>query len=458
MPVSNHALITRLALDALPRWQRTLWKKDRDAFINDYCSYPDSYWEPDRYHEIQPYILLIDGLPFHYSPPNQIDYNNWTMDTSGDQPALRRLPEKPNRNWSFVSRGLNHYLEKSLLSVALDQMTEAGKWLGVLVHFIEDSGHVIHALEGPDGADAFILDRLCEPPSDDPHRTASSILTELQNKAGDISGYRPRLLGTSIPEITFRLYAAIHHLAQQSRFKHLPIVRALSADDRASAVALLQRMDEDNARLVSDLLYTVLSVAKERILPRDLAALSVTYLDELCPVARPWVVSAPYRFTPFVTNACLGPDREPHPLRLVMPDASVREFRRGWGSGSHVETVLSYDIPRRVFDSFHMTIGLHEPLGRKGRVRILVKLDRDLLFDETLHKRRPSERVAAVVRKGGVLRIITRALTPNWSAADNNLVWGEPHLLRADDAPVWERQNFNIVYLKPSPPAAPSTP
>ena len=143
---------------------------------------------------------------------------------------------------------------------------------------------------------------------------------------------------------------------------------------------------------------------------------------------------------------------------MLRPDRSVREFRRGWGSGTHIETVLAYDVPRSVFDSFHMTIGLHEPLGRKGRVRILVKLDRDVLFDHALHDRSPSARVSAVVRKGGVLRIVTRALTPSWSTPDNNLVWGEPHLLRADDAPVWERQNFNIVYLKPSPPAAPSVP
>ena len=456
--MSDHALITRLAFEALPRWQHTLWKNDRDAFINDYCSYPDSYWEPDRHHEIQPYMLLIDGMPFHYSPPNQIDYNNWAMDASDDRPALRRLPEKPNRNWSFVSRGMNHYLEKSLLSAALDQMTEAGKWLGVLVHFIEDSGHVIHALEGPDGADAFILDRLCEPPSDNPHRTASSVLTEFKNDTGDISGHRPRLLGASIPEITFHLYSAIHRLAQQSRFKHLPVVRALLGDDRDTAAALLRGMDEDNARLVSDLLFTVLSVAKRKFLPRNLASLSVTHLEELYPLARPWVASDPYRFTPLVANACLDQDRRPHPLRVLMPDRSVREFRRGWGSGTHIETVLAYDVPRSVFDSFHMTIGLHEPLGRKGRVRILVKLDRDVLFDHALHDRSPSARVSAVVRKGGVLRIVTRALTPSWSTPDNNLVWGEPHLLRADDAPVWERQNFNIVYLKPSPPAAPSVP
>ena len=437
--MSDHSLMTRMAFDALPEWERKLWKDERERFVSQYCLYPDLYWDAGRHEEIKPYALLIGGRQFHYTPANDID-NDWEMVRQGESWAIKRVREKANRNWEFVREGLSYYLPRAARAIAERDMREAGRWLGVLVHFVQDGGHELHALEGPDGVGFFALDRLVEPPAGEPHRTASMTMIELSNKKGDIRPYEPRLLGTSVREVIFRLYSAYYRLGRDSRLKHLPIVGALQRGDRAAAARLLREMDEDGARLTCDVIHTMTSMAAEHFRNDQLQDLSVVSLVDTYLLCRPWIASDPYRFTPLVPGACLTPDRKRAPLTLRAPDGRKRTFSRGWGSGAHVEMVLAWQLPAGVFETLEMTVGLHEPLGRNGCLQLVVELDGRTLSDDTISSRAPSVELSLSVRDGGYLRIVTRVATSDWTGPENNIVWGDPRLARASDAPVWEAE------------------
>ena len=429
--------MTRLALEALPEWERDVWRGEEARLISDYCRYGDLYWDADRHDEVAPYVLLVDGVPFHYAPANELDYDNWRMVEQQGRWTIAHTREKPNRNWAFVKQGLEYYLDKVPRVLARGDLTEAGKWLGVLVHYVEDAGHRLHALEGADGLDAFALDRLVAPPEETPFRTATIALDEMKNDGGDIRPYAPRLLGASVGEVAFRLYSACYEVTRRNRLRHLPVVQAIYAGRRDQAAQLLREMDEEVARLVCDCIHTVTCMGKATFAPEQLDDLRVVRLETLYPLNRPCIAGGPYRFTPMVRGACLGADRAPVPLTLITPDGTTRTFEHGWGSGSHFEMVLAYDLPERVYETLAMTIGLHDPLGRRGRAHIAVELDDGTLFQTELDGDRPSADVHVDVSSGGYLRLVTRASNPAGPTDDDHLVWGGPRLVRADNAPVW---------------------
>ena len=85
---------TRMAFEALPGWERTLWKEERERFVSQYCLYPDLYWDAGRHEEVRPYALLIEGHQFHYTPANDAD-NDWEMAREGESWVIRRAREGP---------------------------------------------------------------------------------------------------------------------------------------------------------------------------------------------------------------------------------------------------------------------------------------------------------------------------------------------------------------------------
>ncbi|MFH0964757.1 MAG: hypothetical protein V2A58_12205 [Planctomycetota bacterium] len=434
--MSDHSFMTRLAFEALPPAARACWKDQEPQIIDRYSLYPDLYWDPSAHEEVRPHVLLIDGRPFHYAPSNELEYNNWEMVPRDGRYAIARIREGPNRNWQFVREGFLHYLDRSARLLSGGNLSDAAKALGVLVHFLEEA-HVLHALEGPDGLDFFALDRLVAPPEGEPHRSPTAVLTEMASSEGDIRPYSTRLLGTSVGEVAFRLYSEHHRLMQQNRFLHLPLLSAILADERGEALRHLRRMNENIARLVCDAVFTVTSMATGAYDDADLAGLQHLSLEDLHPVSRPCIAGGPYRFTPFVKGACLSADRRCVPLAVRLLDGSVRSFARGWGSGTHIEAVLAYDLPPQVYEALEVTVGLHEPLGRDGRVRLRVELDDRPLVDGVLSRENPAIPCCLPVVAGGYLRLITRSLLEDWTAPENNLVWGDPRLVRSPQAPAW---------------------
>lgn len=130
---------------------------EADALIKSYCAYPDFYYD-ERSPEVKPYMYFHDGIQFHYPPHTPVEefYRYWDRNEDGNYP----FNHHQNENIIHVESGFRFYLGKIIPLLKSGERDEAWKYLGCLLHFLEDSTFGIHALEGADGTDLFVLDRL----------------------------------------------------------------------------------------------------------------------------------------------------------------------------------------------------------------------------------------------------------------------------------------------------------
>ena len=130
---------------------------DACALAQDYCCYPDFYFEENR-EEAAPYMFFYEGIQFHYPPHTPVEefYRYW--DHKDGRNYL--LSTRANDNIRHVEAGFRYYLNKTIALLRENNRDEAWKYLGCLLHFLEDSTFGLHTLEGADGTDIFVLDRL----------------------------------------------------------------------------------------------------------------------------------------------------------------------------------------------------------------------------------------------------------------------------------------------------------
>lgn len=128
-----------------------------ENLINTYCLYPDYYFG-EVSAEIKPYMYFHDGIQFHYPPHTPVEefYRYWDRDENGNYPFCHH----ENENIVHVEAGFRFYLGKIILFLNAGKREEAWKYFGCLLHFLEDSTFGLHAFEGADGTDLFVLDRL----------------------------------------------------------------------------------------------------------------------------------------------------------------------------------------------------------------------------------------------------------------------------------------------------------
>ncbi|MBR1953393.1 MAG: hypothetical protein IKA32_12490 [Lentisphaeria bacterium] len=130
---------------------------DACALAQDYCCYPDFYFE-EKSEEAAPYMFFYEGIQFHYPPHTPVEefYRYW--DHKDGRNIL--LSTRDNDNIRHVEAGFRYYLNKTVALLRENNRSEAWKYLGCLLHFLEDSTFGLHTLEGADGTDIFVLDRL----------------------------------------------------------------------------------------------------------------------------------------------------------------------------------------------------------------------------------------------------------------------------------------------------------
>lgn len=146
----HHQCITRQAL-------KSAGISASPELISDYSSFPDFYHR--RYQEIKPYMFISNGIEFHYAPHTPVDefYRYWNCNESD---GTFMVSTASNRNRSFCEAGFAFYLEHILDNLHRNNDSEAEKFLGCLLHFLEDASFGVHALEGTDGTDIYVLDRM----------------------------------------------------------------------------------------------------------------------------------------------------------------------------------------------------------------------------------------------------------------------------------------------------------
>ena len=239
------------------------------------------------------------------------------------------------------------------------------------------------------------------------------------------------LLGTSIPEAAFHLYHRYRQVNRHSREQIIPLIQSSRAGDKARETEIRRSIAEKLSELLADLFHTVYCLANDEFPDEEKLSLERVDMTELFPIEYPGNTGGSYGWTPIVKGHSLRRGKAV-PLMLMLQENGEKKkvtFKTGLGTGANYEYVISYGIPRRVYQQVDLAVGLHAELGERGNIKVVIKLDAETLFEKEFKGSSEGARVVADVSRGGMLRLIVRCTVP-YKTSGNHVVWGEPFLLK----------------------------
>jgi hypothetical protein len=410
-----HRTIARAVVQTLPAWQRELIKEETKAYTYTYCLYPDS--APDD-PVTKPYIMPGAGMRMH-------------------------LPQSRAQNQEI----LDYYFPLVAELFRTNETRQAMRQFGSLTHYLEDSccpGHVRYGDVGvPSGAPFLLMLEFFKQYMDVPPEKASAALHAVIDGGGftdaqlakALEGYQPRLLGASVDEALF--YAGQRHedMHTQAARHLIPMLQAYFKDDSQAFAAEGLAAAAPGARLVADVLYTLLCISQNRIDPAEAAALPgiVSLADLTVAAGMPFSWRTNYGDQP-VRNASgksglvstFPADLKAEPLRLLTEAGPVREFAKGYGV--NVGTRYTFLLRPGLFKTFSVTVGNQAGLGAEGAVGFRVLLDGKPAADSgIIEGRQPAKGLKAEL---GQVRELTLETYGKSSGSKSHAVWAEPVLSR----------------------------
>ena len=367
MPGSDiHIQLTREALElsAVP-----LEKNCASELIREYCLYPDYYF--GRQQELGKYQYFTDGIQFHYLPdtPWNDVYRYWGYDKDGKACKIR-----PFRNENFIhaNNGFLFLITKCVEEWKKGCWDEGSRYLGTLLHTLEDSTFGPHTMEGPHGVDFFALNRLSGKDLVTPvcrMKPDQAPLKELEGE-GVI-----RILGRNPEEVAMRLYAEYtcsNNASRQCCFREA--VRHFTGTiNEQETIKDCHAMRVHAVKVCAEVVKSCYALATGE----GLETLPATCcLAELEPVEFPFNGAGPYHF------------------RTMTRDGSTLKF------GIQQVVALSYSIAENTFSRFETALSLEEYTHEKG-VFCKVFLRDELVLDTEL---KPGQAVPLSLKNpGGML-------------------------------------------------------
>lgn len=353
-----HGSITEAAFDALPEWQRDIFAAQRSRLIEFDCMIPDFARAPANRTTIGRFAILPNGDPFTHEPRSR--HHNY------DQ--------------------MLHYVTQAAEQIRANNLDEASRYAGCLLHFIEDCGSPAHSIPG-DNQHGLMKDLLVVPEVYR-DRPLHGLIESGQLKI-ELAGYRPQLLGTTPQEATFHLIERLNFAVRNARAQVIPILQGVFANDPAAMDAGRRRAATVDAQVSADALYTICCIAKNRFDAAEKARLDTVDVVPLTPlevISQSYFPQNTFFSNPFfgypTANGILKDGVEKQPLVLkVMEDGTTEErtFARGFGLGTHSR--LTYALPAKVYDRFECRVGLHAKLGVEGSVAFRIYADGEAVFD-----------------------------------------------------------------------------
>jgi len=232
----NHQRMTKSAINLLPEWEKTLLGITGDSLIEKYCMYPDWYrnaLRDGRKKEAKLYEKYVN-LPLLQ------DLKKW---------------HKNNDNDSEIC----YYIIATLMSKAISHLQsgdkmEAAKYMGPLVHFIEDNASPVHVIDNK------LLAQLLPKPEDVEsfplHRTAEEPTFPIE-----IPEYHPVLLGNNIDEAAVAVYPRFREIRILSRATCIAVVNGLHEGNREKADKGRAQAAITAVKLVADIIHTICTIA-----------------------------------------------------------------------------------------------------------------------------------------------------------------------------------------------------
>lgn len=431
-----HKQVTNYTIDALPSWERKIFGSEGRRFLEEASVFPDCYFDTKcgGYEKARPYAFFVDGIQFHYIPNTPLEprYRFWKVvtDQKGKPLRLARIADRKNPNWEHTKRGFHFYLSQAVEHLQKKNIKDFCGFLGTFLHVLQDGSTFLHSLEGIDGTDIFILDRLIDPPEGNLSLLPSSLLCEKDALPTNLN--LPVLLGTSVAEVAFLLYSRFYKAQVYSRKRLIPLLESIYEGNTKKTEQLSSEIVSNCIQLCADVTHTIFCLAFKKFLQRQVKALERVYLSELKPIWEPAGLSLPYRFITMVKDHSLDENCNLHPLQLVINEKGrkkLRTFRKGLGTGCHYEYTIAYELPANVYETFSTAVGLHAKLGKGGNVKVKIKLQGKTLFHQHFTDGHPAQQIEIPVRKGGLLELVVTS-EMGTQGKHNNLVWGNPVLIK----------------------------
>lgn len=234
---ANHQRISRAAIDLLEDWEKEMLKDAADSLAGHYCLNPDLYRAALR-DEQQEKIEL-------YKPYVQL-------------PLLQNLSvwHKNNDNDSeicfYIAASLMHNAVKHLRT---GHTLEAAKYMGTLLHFIEDNACPVHVVDNTLLAELLPVPEQLEPfPI---HRRVEQPTFPI-----DPFGYQVTLLGMDIVDASAAFYTRFLENRLSGRSQSIPILVAIYAGDEEEADKGRAQAAIPAVKLAADAIHTICTMPR----------------------------------------------------------------------------------------------------------------------------------------------------------------------------------------------------
>ncbi len=268
----DHHQVSENVYHNLPEWQQAEWREVLEPFLKVYSFYPDLLAPvngEERCEATEPRhreFMYVDGVFCQAA----FDHGTWRY-----APLVRHSNEGGGDcilAWEPFRKVFAHYLERTASALAARDHTSAAKYAGIVSHILCDRTPGDHI------DPAIWIGLLFPPPEDcdsplDPNWGFATKEVDIPRLR-----YRPRLLGSDVPEAVHGFYQRYLHMMKEG----IPYVsRMLSAayagrfDD---SKRLLSEVRLLGIEIISDFLHTAFCLGYGRFDPDELQQLGTADL------------------------------------------------------------------------------------------------------------------------------------------------------------------------------------
>ena len=318
----------------------------QEALEGDYCMYGDNYFIDPK--TIGPFIELPDG---------RLPMDPWEI----------RTFRKDGPGADFYTCGyyglmrdcFDYFAERCITEIRRGDIDTFARFLGSIAHVIEDSGTPAHAVGTNLGTD-FKLIKLLHPCGDH-EKMAAQFHPILECRYEPfVLDYRPRLLGRTPEEISFRFLERYTDMIEGAIGFVLPVMNAFYAGDDALVARRLTQCGRFCSEVLADFIHSLFAVGAGRITPEELENLRMVSLGGLTPLERSAWMPNPYPYVE-IRNAPWSRSQGGKQVPLMLEiDGEETEYADGFGLGPPFEA--TYQLPEGVFERFESAVGLNSRL------------------------------------------------------------------------------------------------
>lgn len=431
---------TQYVLNALPKAQKDFWgvapgtlemlnRVGPGGVLDYYCGARGA-----EKRRLDPYVVFLrypgdrptrmglnnKGRLFHYMP----------VDTDVSEGCGAWQSDSEDK-WRFAQQGFHWYARRILGWLNEGRKADALLATTALFHFLQDQTAFFHALEGEEGCSPWILDELIDRPA-----WCRLFPAEILHEATpefSMADYNPMLLGESIEEFCFHLYRRYRQVKHDNRLRLVPLVMSHYGKNASRECAIRRQIGRATAELTADVIYSLYCMATGQAPAAKVKTLERVCLCDLKPIDYHRHSRPPYRHHTMIFDHALDCQGRQRPLALNVKSGNCwreRTFERGIGVGLHRVVTLAYPVPARVFRRFEGVIGLHSKLCGKGELDFDLRLGNKKLLACRLGPAQPSARISVPLISGGILRFRFCSQQSFWRMTVDNLVLGEPYLVK----------------------------